>query len=66
MFSPEEGQENFAEMPKIFSQEDEQGMTAVLEPAKEEGADIMDFVDLCEELETLERRVIVKRMHMRL
>jgi hypothetical protein len=35
-------------------------MTAVLEPATEEEADNIDFVDLYEELEALERRVIVQ------
>ena len=39
---------------KIFSQEDEQKMTATLEIASEEEADSIKFVDLCEELETLE------------
>jgi hypothetical protein len=39
-------------------------MTAVLKPAEEEEADNMDFVDLCEELEALERRVIVQSQHI--
>jgi hypothetical protein len=49
---------------KIFSQEDEQEMTAALETASEEEADSINFVDLCEELEALERRVIVQSMHI--
>jgi hypothetical protein len=61
MFSPIEGEEHSAELLEIFSQEAEQGTTAVLEPIEEEAADIMDFADLCEELEALGRRVIVKR-----
>jgi hypothetical protein len=39
-------------------------MTATLEPAKEEGTDTMDFVDLYEELEALERRVMVQILHI--
>jgi hypothetical protein len=31
---------------------------------KEEEADNMSFVDLCEQIEALERRVIVQRMHI--
>jgi hypothetical protein len=39
-------------------------MTAALEPAAEEEADNMDFADLCEELEALEKRVIVQSLHI--
>jgi hypothetical protein len=39
-------------------------MTAALKPATEEEADIMDFLDLCEELESLERRVMVQSLHI--
>jgi hypothetical protein len=39
-------------------------MTAALKPAAEEEADNMDFVDLCEELEALERRVMVQSLHI--
>jgi hypothetical protein len=39
-------------------------MTAALEPAAEEEADNMDFVDLYEELEALERRVMVQSLHI--
>jgi hypothetical protein len=49
---------------KIFSQEAETEMTAALEPAAEEEADNMDFVDLYEELEALERRVMVQSLHI--
>jgi hypothetical protein len=35
-----------------------------LESAAEEEACSMDFTDLCGELEVLERRVIVQRMHI--
>jgi hypothetical protein len=49
---------------KIFSQEAEQEMIAALEPATEEEADNMDFVDLYEELEALERRVILQSQHI--
>jgi hypothetical protein len=49
---------------RIFSQGAEQEMTAALESAVEEEADNIDFVDLCEELEALERRVIVQSMHI--
>jgi hypothetical protein len=49
------GEENSTELLKIFSQEAEQEMTATLEPAAEEEADNIDFVELHEELETLER-----------
>jgi hypothetical protein len=51
---------------KIFSQEDETEMTAALEPTteEEEEADNMDFVDLYQELESLEKRVIVQSLHI--
>jgi hypothetical protein len=39
-------------------------MTAALEPAAEEEADNIDLVGLCEELESLERRVVVKSVHI--
>jgi hypothetical protein len=39
-------------------------MTAALELAAEEEADNMDFVDLYEELEALERRVMVQSLHI--
>jgi hypothetical protein len=64
MFSPAEGEEHSIELLEIFSQEVEQEITATLEFAAEEEADNMDFVDLYEELEALERRVIVKSHHI--
>jgi hypothetical protein len=48
----------------IFSQEAEQEMTATLELAAVEEEDNMDFFDLCEELEALERRVMVQIFHI--
>ena len=44
-------------MLKIFSQEAEREITAALEPAAEEEANNIDFVELYEELEALERRL---------
>jgi hypothetical protein len=38
-------------------------MTVALGSAVEEEADNIDFVNLCEELEALERRVVVQGMH---
>jgi hypothetical protein len=64
MFSQGEKEEHSKEWLKIFSQEAEQEMTAALKPAAEEEADNMDFVDLCEELEALERRVMVQSLHI--
>jgi hypothetical protein len=49
---------------KIFSQGVEQEMTAALEPAAEEEADNIDFVELYEELEALERRVNMQSRHI--
>jgi hypothetical protein len=60
MSTPAEGEEHSAEFLKIFSQEAEQEMTVALELTEEEEADIMEFVDLYEELEALERRVMVQ------
>jgi hypothetical protein len=39
-------------------------VTAALKPAVEEEAYIMDFTNLCEEIEDLERRVIIKSRHI--
>jgi hypothetical protein len=55
----EEEEEHSEKLLKIFSQEVEQEITAELKPTVEEETYNMDFVDLCEELEALERRVIV-------
>jgi hypothetical protein len=65
MSTPAEGEENSEEWLKIFSQEAEQEMTVALKPAAEEETDNMDFVDLYEELESLERRVMVQILHIR-
>jgi hypothetical protein len=52
------GEEHSEEWLKFFSQEAEKEMTVECEPTTEEReTDSMDFVDLCEELEALERRV---------
>jgi hypothetical protein len=52
------GEEHSEEWLKFFSQEDEKEITVEYEPIIEERATHnMDFVDLCEELEALERRV---------
>jgi hypothetical protein len=47
------GEEHSTELLKIFSQEAEREITATLEPAAEEEADNIDFVELYEELESL-------------
>jgi hypothetical protein len=39
-------------------------MTAAMESTTKEEANNIDFSDLCEELEVLERRVIVQSMHI--
>jgi hypothetical protein len=57
-----EKDEHSKEWLKIFSQEAEKEMTAALELAaeeEEEEEDNIDFVDLCEEFESLEKRVKV-------
>jgi hypothetical protein len=59
-----EAEENSTEFLKIFIQEAEQEMTAELNPAAEEETYNMDFVDLCEEFEALEKRVIVQSRHI--
>jgi hypothetical protein len=38
-------------------------MTIVLGSAVEEEADKIDFVDMCEELKAIERRLVVQGMH---
>jgi hypothetical protein len=59
-----EEDEHSKEWLNIFSQEAEKTATLELAVEKEEEADNMSFVDLCEQIETLERRVIVQRMHI--
>jgi hypothetical protein len=58
------GEEHSTELLKNFSPEAETEMTAALEPATEEEADNMDFSDLYEELEALERREMVQSLHI--
>jgi hypothetical protein len=64
MFSQGEEEEHSTELLKIFSEEFETEMTAALESATEEEADSMDFADLYEELEALEKRVMVQSFHI--
>jgi hypothetical protein len=64
MFSQGEEEEHLAELLKIFSQEVETEMTATLESAIEEEEENMDFFDLYEELEALEKRVMVQSLHI--
>jgi hypothetical protein len=49
---------------KIFNQEDEAEMTTTLKPIAERELYIIDFIGLCEELESLEKRAIVKSLHI--
>jgi hypothetical protein len=49
----------------VFIQEAEQDMTVALESIAEEEVDSIDLVYLCEEFESLERKVVVKGMHIR-
>jgi hypothetical protein len=61
MFSQVDEKEHHSkEWIKIFSQEVEQEITAELKPTTEKEADNIDFVNLYEELESPERRVIVQ------
>jgi len=59
-----EGKEHSFELLKIFIQEAGTKITAALEPTAEEEEDNMDFVDLYEELEALEIRVMVQSLHI--
>jgi hypothetical protein len=57
-----EGDEHSDEWLKIFSLEPEQDITVECEPTtEEESIDTMDLVDVCEEIEALEKRVMMKR-----
>jgi hypothetical protein len=60
----EEEDEHSEEWLNTFSQEAEKTATLELAEAEEEEADNMSFVDLCEQIESLERRVIVQGMHI--
>ena len=65
MSTPTEGQEHSTELLKIFNQEAE--TTAVLELVAEEAkkeTNNMSLVDFCEDIEALERRVKVHRLHI--
>ena len=57
-----EGEENSEEWLNFFSQEDEKEITMECEPTtEEEEIDNMDLVDLCEEMEALERSVKIQK-----
>jgi hypothetical protein len=60
----EEEDEHSEEWLNIFSQEAEKTTALKLAEAEEEEADNMSFVDLWEQIETLERRVEVQSMHI--
>jgi hypothetical protein len=68
MFFQGEEDDNSEEWLKIFSQEAEQETTVVLEAAEveeeKEGEDNIEFADLYQELEALERRVMVQSLHI--
>jgi hypothetical protein len=57
-----EGEEHSEEWINFFSQEAEKEITMECEPTtEEEEMDNMDLVDLCEEMEALEREVKMKK-----
>lgn len=56
--------EHSEEWLDTFSQEAEKTTTLELAEAEEEEGDSMSFVDLCEQIQALERRVIVQGMHI--
>jgi hypothetical protein len=56
MSTPVEGEEHSTKLLKILSQEVEQEMTTTLKLATEGETNNMDFFELYEELEALERR----------
>jgi hypothetical protein len=58
------GEEHSVELLKKFSLGVEQKMIATLESATEEEADNIDFVEVYEELEALERRVNMQSRHI--
>lgn len=60
----EEEDEHSEEWLNIFSQEDEKTVALKLAEVEEEEVDIMSFVDLWQQIETLERRVEVQNMHI--
>jgi hypothetical protein len=69
MSIPAEEKEHSEEWLKIFSQEAEKETAAALkltteEEEEEEEANNMGFADLCEQLEALERRVMMQHLHI--
>jgi hypothetical protein len=64
MSTPTEGDEHSREWLKIFSQEAEQEMSIALESTTEEETNSMDFVELYEELESLDIRVMVQSLNI--
>jgi hypothetical protein len=58
------GEEHSTKLLKNFSPGAKQEMTAALEPAAEEEANNIDFDELYEELEALERRVDMQSRHI--
>lgn len=51
------------ELLKIFSEEAEREITTTSEFAAEEEAENKDFVELCEEFESLQSRINMKSSH---
>jgi hypothetical protein len=52
------------ELLKIFSQEAEREITITSEFVVEEEAESRDFVEMCEEFESLEKRINMKSSHI--
>jgi hypothetical protein len=57
------GGEHSVELLKIFSHEAEREITTTSEFAAEEEAKNKDFVELCEEFESLQSRINMKSSH---
>jgi hypothetical protein len=57
------GGEHSVELLKIFSHEAEREITTTSEFAAEEEAENKDFVELCEEFESLQSRINMKSSH---
>jgi hypothetical protein len=62
--STTKGDEHSEEWLEIFISKSEQEMTAKLEFAIEEEEDNIDFSNLCEELEALEKKVNMQSQHI--
>jgi hypothetical protein len=60
----EEEEEHSGEWLNIFSQEAEENATVEVAEVEEEEADIIFFVDLWEQIESLEERVKVQSVHI--